>query len=146
MADYGANITYASFPDYDDWGWDNYWSCTDWMIWYKRLEEQYGSVEARLRWKSAWEQQSAGSGTWDCLYNDQFRDFVETNQLGIESYVADVVTSTQDIVTGAFGSAAWLSKNLKWIIPVGLVVVGVGYLYFQGSKVKGAADITKLLQ
>ena len=146
MPEYGANITYASFPDYDEVGWDSYWGCTDWMIWYNRLEQHYGTQEARFRWKSAWEQQGTFSGTWDCLCNDQFREFVETNQLGLESYIADVVTSTQDIVTNTFSSFGWLSKNLKWIIPVGLVVVGAGYLYFQGSKIKGAADITKLLE
>ena len=146
MADYGANITYASYPDYDGFGWDNYWNCTDWTIWYGRLEAHYGTVSARERWKSAWEQQSAGSATWDCLYNEQFRQFVETNNLGLESTLANVVTDGKEVVSGIFGSAAWLGKNLKWIIPVGLVVVGVGYLYFQGSKLKGASDLSKLIK
>ena len=116
------------------------------MIWYGRLEEQYGSVEARERWMSAWEQQDATSATWDCLYNETFRQFVSTNNLGVESYLADVVTSGQEIGKNVLGSLGWLSKNLKWIIPVGLVVVGAGYLYFQGSKIKGAADLTKLIK
>lgn len=146
MADYGADITYASYPDYDDWGWDNYWGCTDWQIWYTKLEEFYGSVEARQRWKSAWEKQDATSNTWKCLYNDSFRNFVEENQLGVESYTADVVTGAQGVVTNIFGSAAWLSKNLKWILPLGLVVVGVGYLALQGGKLKGAADLSKLVK
>ena len=144
MADYGANITYASYPDYDDWDpFDNYWGCTDWMIWYDRLEEYYGTDSARERWVSAWDQQSAGSGTWDCLYNDQFREFVQTNNLGLESAIADVVTTVQDTATNTLSSFNWLSKNLKWILPVGLVVVGVGYLVIQGGKFKGATKLIK---
>ena len=113
MADYGANITYASYPDYDDWGpFDNYWGCTDWMIWYDRLEEYYGTDSARERWVSAWDQQSAGSGTWDCLYNDQFREFVQTNNLGLESAIADVVTTVQDTATNTLSSFNWLSKRI----------------------------------
>ena len=59
MADYGMDITANSYPDYDSWGWDNYWGCTDWMIWYGKLKEAYGTTEAKQRWKSAWEMQDA---------------------------------------------------------------------------------------
>jgi hypothetical protein len=143
MADYGANITYASFPDYDDWGWDNYWGCSDWMIWYDRLEEYYGTDEARNRWRSAWEKQDVTSGTWDCLYNDQFREFVETNQLGVESFIADTVTTVQNTAKNTLDSFGWISKNLKWILPVGLIVVGVGYLVIKGGKFQAATKFIK---
>jgi hypothetical protein len=141
MADYGTNITWQSYPDYDEWLWDDYWECTDWMIWYNRLEEYYGASEARLKWKSAWEQQSSGSATWDCLYNEVFRKFVEDNELGLESYIADIVTTTQGIVKNSLGAVGWITKNAKWIIPLGLVVVGGGYIYMQYKKVSGVADV-----
>jgi hypothetical protein len=141
MADYGINITWQSYPDYDEWFWDDYWQCTDWMIWYDRLVEHYELSEARLKWKSAWEQQSAGSATWDCLYNETFRQFVEDNELGLESYLADIVTTSQGIVKNTLGTVAWLGKNSTWIIPLGLVLVGGGYIYMQYKKVSGASDI-----
>jgi len=146
MAEYGTNITWESYPDYDEWLWDDYWQCTDWMIWYERLLEHFGEVEAKFKWKSAWEKQSSGSATWSCLYNEVFRNFVEDNGLGLESYIADVVKTSQGIVKDTLGFASWITRNAKWIIPIGLVVVGGGYLYFQGSKLKGAANLSNLLK
>ena len=31
----GENITENSVPNMDDWGWDNYWNCQDWIEWHK---------------------------------------------------------------------------------------------------------------
>ena len=137
MPEYGVNITAQSFPDYDEWSpLDNYWGCTDWMIWYNRLEEFYGSEEARMRWKSAWEQQRVGAGTWDCLYNEQFREFVDDNDLGLENVVADVVTGAGDTISGLASGFGWVGRNIGWILPVALVVGGGAYIYFQVNKGK----------
>ena len=36
----GYNIDAYSQPDYDDWGWDDYWDINDWKNWYDALEKQ----------------------------------------------------------------------------------------------------------
>ena len=50
-------IVAQSTPNYDDFGIDDYWTCTDWTIWYTELQNEYGKTEARLIWRSAWENQ-----------------------------------------------------------------------------------------
>ena len=128
MADYGMDITANSYPDYDSWGYDNYWSCTDWMIWYGKLKQAYGADEARLRWKSAWEKQDATASPylW-CLYSDDFYDFVRENELGLENTIADVTAGTGSALTGLLGGLGWFGRNLKWIAPTALILVGSVY-------------------
>jgi hypothetical protein len=57
MADTNA---YAQ-PDYDDWGWDDYWLVTDWQRWYEEMEKQFGAAEAGKKWLEAWSKQSFGA-------------------------------------------------------------------------------------
>ena len=137
MADYGMDITANSFPDYDDWGVDNYWKCTDWMIWYGKLKEAYGAAEARLRWKSAWEKQDATASPylW-CLYSDDFYDFVRKNELGIDNTLADVTSGAGNAVSGVFKGLGWFGQNIVWILPTVAIVVGAvyGYKFYKELK------------
>jgi hypothetical protein len=52
------NIDAYSQPDYDDWGWDDYWDINDWRRWYDALEQQFGASEAGKKWLEAWHRQS----------------------------------------------------------------------------------------
>ena len=129
MPDYGLDITAQSLPDYDEWGPDQYWGCTDWMIWYDKLKDEHGKTEARLIWKSAWEQQ----GYFDYPYNqcplqDDFRDFSRKNKLDSTGLFSDFFVGIGDTLSGGFRSLGWLGRNLPWIVPIGLVVTGAFYV------------------
>tara|TARA_B110000908_G_C10265689_1_gene463665 strand:- start:5165 stop:5584 length:420 start_codon:yes stop_codon:yes gene_type:complete len=129
MADYGLDITAQSLPDYDEWGPDQHWGCTDWMVWYDKLKEEYGKNEARVVWKSAWEKQ----GYWDAPYNecplqDSFRTFSKKNKLDSTGLFSDFLVGISDTASGAFKSVGWLGRNLPWILPVGLVITGSFYV------------------
>ena len=137
MPEYGMDITAESYPDYDGWGFDNYWKCTDWMIWYGKLKEAYGTTEAKLRWKSAWEKQDASASPylW-CLYSDDFYDFVRDNDLGLSNTLADVTSGAGTAVSGVFKGLGWFGKNIVWIAPTVLLIAGVayGYKYYKMLK------------
>jgi len=53
------NIDAYSQPDYDDWGWDDYWDINDWRRWYDALEQQFGASEAGKIWLEAWNKQGS---------------------------------------------------------------------------------------
>ena len=73
MAKEGEIITAHSVPDYDNFGIDSYWTCTDWMIWYDKLKDEFGKTDARLKWRSAWEKQDiAESNFMWCGFDDVF--------------------------------------------------------------------------
>lgn len=47
-------ITADSRPDYDGWGRDTYWGCTDWIRWWAALARKYSPREADEVFISAW--------------------------------------------------------------------------------------------
>tara|TARA_R110000824_G_scaffold136918_1_gene300915 strand:- start:343 stop:759 length:417 start_codon:yes stop_codon:yes gene_type:complete len=137
MADYGADITWESVPDYDGWGWDTYWSCADWMIWYNKLDEHYGASEARLLWKSAWNEQGIWESNYNwCKYDPTFNQFLKDNELGESHLLADTVIDTTEAAGGVLGSLGWVGKNLKWILPSALIIVGLSYVIKVGEIFK----------
>jgi hypothetical protein len=55
------DINADSYPDYDEWGIDDYWSITDWQTFYDKLIQKYGADEGSRRWLDAWARQSWGA-------------------------------------------------------------------------------------
>lgn len=128
MPEYGQSITWQSKPDYDGWGADRYWSCADWMIWFDRLEEKYGSAEAKLLWKSAWDKQDSWESNvnW-CKYEPMFNKFLKENELGSSNLVADAALGLGALGTSALKGLGWFGRNAGWVVPTALMIGGVVY-------------------
>jgi len=48
------DINADSYPDYDKWGYDDYWKLPDWQNFYDKLIQKYGADEGSRRWLDAW--------------------------------------------------------------------------------------------
>lgn len=128
MPDYGQNITWESYPDYDSWGADKYWSCTDWIIWHGKLKEKYGSDEAKLIWRSAWDTQDSWEANYSwCKYEPMFNDFLKQNDLGSSNLVADALLGVGSLGTSALKGLGWFGRNSGWVVPT--VLIGAGIVY-----------------
>lgn len=139
-----AEITAQSTPDLDDWGWDEYWSCPEWMQWFYALKKEYGREKATQIWGEWWNKQTSLSHAVDCRsFNSDFKKFVKDEELsGIVyegifglagktvSVGADVVSGAGDVVSGATEGASNIAKQLKWIIPSVLVLATVGLVIY----------------
>ena len=55
------DINADSYPDYDDWGYDDYWKLPDWQKFYEELLKKYGIDEGSRRWLDAWWRQTTGA-------------------------------------------------------------------------------------
>jgi hypothetical protein len=55
------DINADSYPDYDDWGYDDYWKLPDWQNFYDKLIAKYGADEGSRRWLDAWHRQTWGA-------------------------------------------------------------------------------------
>jgi hypothetical protein len=55
------DINADSYPDYDEWGWDDYWKLPDWQTFYDKLIGKYGADEGSRRWLDAWHRQTWGA-------------------------------------------------------------------------------------
>lgn len=128
MPEYGQQITWESQPDYDKWGADKYWSCTDWIIWFDRLKEHYGKEEARLLWKSAWDKQDSWEANinW-CKYEPMFNEFLKKNELGSSNLLADAALGVGTLGTTALKGLGWFGRNASWVVPTALIVGGLVY-------------------
>ena len=125
-------ITASSQPDYDSWGPDSYWKCSDWLFWHKKLKQAYGQQQANEIWIRAWDKQ----GPFDyalnaCRYNNDFVRYFLNEGIDVRSFFSALYTNLTDVAVNSTDHVAKLSRNINWILPVagGLVVLGAG-LYF----------------
>lgn len=146
----GNTITAQSTPDYDGWGWDTYWSTTQWIVWHKRLVEEYGIEKANEIWSLAWGNQ----GTLDHPYNyykydSTFVQYFDSQGIDVGWWGSKILTSTTtavadtvEDVTNAVDNLSdgilSTSNVLKVAVPAALF--GVGY-YFYKNYIKGSKRI-----
>ena len=112
-------ITHESTPVYDTWGWADYWSCEDWMFWFYALKTEYGKTEARAIFMNSWEYQGIWESNYNwCKYNSEFVEFSKKYDLDTGHFISNVVDPIKKVV-----------RNLNWILPVTLILVGGFYVY-----------------
>ncbi len=142
-----ALITWNNAPDYDEWGYDDFWSCDDWITWHKKLAEHFGEATATEIWNHAFKQTTNLSSNLDCnALDSSFRSYVKSHGLDVNNdLVTQVIGTTSDVLSGAldttsnvasgvFGTVNSLfgggnfKKTLNIVLIVG-GVVGVAYVY-----------------
>lgn len=138
--------TWNIVPDYDEWGYDDWWNCDDWMTWHKHLKAHFGEERARIIWNYAYAQGTTGSGHWDCrTFNSDFRAYYKANNLDayasvtlpILPEVLDLSGSLFDVVGGVTSVVTDISSvlgNTKLVRAAiyTLLFAGVGYIGFRG--------------
>lgn len=142
-----AVINWNTVPDYDEWGWDTSWSCTDWINWHKSLSKHFGQSTATEIWNYAFEKSTNLSSNLDCNALDtEFRKYVKayglkpnndiiTQVLGTSSDVlTGAIDTTSNVTSGAFGliNSVAGGSNLKRTINIALIVggvIGIVYVY-----------------
>lgn len=140
-------------PDFDEWGWDTYWSRADWLTWLNALNEAYGSQAAAQKFYTAWASRSGFIETFGDVRGDwiafdtSFRAALAEFTLPGGANLLDAIEGTVVLgevmgggseaineVGGAIGSAGTGIKNLgdtlRWVLPAALVVVVIiGAIY-----------------
>tara|TARA_Y100000114_G_scaffold136970_1_gene138869 strand:- start:927 stop:1403 length:477 start_codon:yes stop_codon:yes gene_type:complete len=144
---YGNDITYQSLPDYDTLvPFDTAWDCEDWRIYFERLEEEFGTDQARRIWNNAWSNNGANADVLSCKYGEAWRNWADSNGLiydhlilgQIDSWMYDTGSAVGGAVTGVGQAVQFLGKNFKYIIAGALVFVG---LYAYKNYIKGNEKI-----
>jgi hypothetical protein len=150
IASTGEEITENSTPDMDDWGWDDYWSCEDWMAWHKIMKEKKGKQFADSTFLSWWNKLGSFAATYNCRsFNTAFRDYFRKENLlsalysGIGIIAApigvgtDVAGAASDVIVGTAQGVGSVAKTLKYLVPIlvlGGVIYGGFYIYKQLKK------------
>ena len=128
-------------PDYDQWGYDSYWSCNDWILWHQYLKAKFGKTKANFLWDYAFSQSGTLSKNLDCrTFDSKFREYVKSNGLnpfanaGIFTPVLQGAGTIQDVTGSVLGgvSSFFSTNNVKKIlniVAIGSVIVGGLYAY-----------------
>jgi hypothetical protein len=137
-----AVTTWNIVPDYDEWGYDTWWSCEEWIMWHKELKKHFGENRAREIWEYAFKRASFGAGTdWCAETNGRFRTYLKENNLktgvvaeGVIGDIIDIPVNIVDFASDAVsGTTDFFSgSTIKKILTITLVVggiVGVAYVY-----------------
>lgn len=124
-----------SEPDLDDWGIDDYWTCSDWIDWYYMNKNRYGKATAVDKFFHYWEQQTIGAHALDCrTFNQDFRDFQQRegiqdrimDGLGIFYVPIQAYGAAGDVVTTA---TTQISNARKYVLPVAAVLLIAAVTY-----------------
>jgi hypothetical protein len=136
-----AVTSYKDIPNYDQWGIDEYWSCSDWIEWHKKLKAHFGKDKAKYIWEYAYSKGTLGASHLDCrTFNTSFREYAKKNDLNtyesagilggvlnIGGSVFDIVDNIGDAISGIATGIGKAGKIFKVAVP--LIVVGAG-IYF----------------
>lgn len=142
-----AIINWNTVPDYDEWGWDEFWSCADWITWHKKLSEHFGEKTATEIWNYAFEKTTNLSSNLDCnAFDSDFRSYVKSHGLVVNNdLVTQAIGTTSDVLSGALGTTSNVASglfgtvdsvfgggNFKKTINIVLIVggvIGIAYVY-----------------
>ena len=160
------DINAYSQPDYDDWGWDDYWTITDWKKWYDEMEKQFGAAEAGKKWLEAWHRQSLNTNpinnesqimTWaiakGLAYNERgwFQsqikkpgDFIPPTTTNQGQVVIDPTTGQSTTVGNQQDEATQVKeeqkekrkKTLWWLVGGLVVALGVTFIVLKVKQNK----------
>jgi hypothetical protein len=118
--------TWNIVPDYDEWGVDSSWNCSDWIQWHKELKNKFGAERAKYIWEYAYTQGTFAAGHWDCrTFNSEFRNYVSKNNLNpynstpLSVIIRPIGVGT-DILDGVLGGLESVGRNTKIILMVAL--------------------------
>ena len=138
-----AVTTWNTAPDYDEWGYDDSWECSDWIQWHRLLKAKFGKEKAKYIWDYAYAQGTQGAKHLSCrTFDTSFREYARKEGLdtyasaGIFAPVLDVTGSGIELVGGVADFVGSVGTNLKWIgwVAVGGIVLYAGFKIYKVSK------------
>ena len=121
----GGIITADSVPDLDDWGVDDFWSCTQWVEWHKAMVKKYGNENANIRFAHFWNQQGFGAHALGC----------RTVDAGFRHYIQGIA-GLQEIVWQGAGGLKYLLQPIGTVMQTG---GAVGTAVAQGLQTSAKA-------
>lgn len=118
----GSNITAQSEPDYDEWGWDEYWTCADWMAAHQKRVLAYGVNAANEWFIDRWSAQDGFMAPYNwCKYDADFANYFNSQGINVGWLLSNVFVTvsnvTQDGLSIIEDTTDSLSKFIETLKP-----------------------------
>lgn len=143
-------------PDFDDWGWDDYWSQVDWRTWHTAMANAYGLQYANDHFVNVWNSETdfwseMGDVRADWVSIDsEFRAWAAglvlsngmtmlealENSVLLSGVTGPVVEDIEETIENTSGIVSNTTNLLKWLIPIALIALLVlgGFIIYNKSN------------
>ena len=117
--------------------------CSEWISYYKKLEEQFGAENAKTIWLKTW--QVNGSST-SCTTRPDFNAFFKKHDIDVTTMATAAVAGIADMGGSIMGLGKNITKIVTYGVPVVLTaIIGVVlYSLIRVAKNTTATDLIKL--
>lgn len=132
----------AALPDYDDWGWDDYWGPAEWMQWHKTMKAAIGKEKADYNFATAWEKMLSADGLGSSVlsarsFNVQFREWAKSENLLNALYggmawlkplgaATDLASGAADLASGAADIGSKAPDVAMSVVKWAAIAIGIG--------------------
>lgn len=140
-ATYGQNrqrigagtITADTIPDYDEWGWDDYWGCGEWMLWHKANVQEYGRETANTKFIQAWGAQDSFMSPYNwCKYDKDFANYFSQQGIDVGWLLSNLIVGVENVgddvietVENTTDTVAYVSSGFKVVATLAIIGIGI---------------------
>lgn len=116
--------------------------CTEWIVYFDKLEKKFGSSNARNIWLKTW----AVHGSTSCTTNPAFLKFTQKNDIDVSNAATRAVADISQIGSNFLGLGKGITKALAVGVPAVMlsVVAIILYFLFKTAKSTDAKDLIAL--
>jgi len=117
--------------------------CSEWISYFKKLEEKFGAENAKINWLKTWQ---VNGSTVTCTSRPDFNAFFKKQDIDVTNLATSAVASAADLGGSILGLGKGITKVLTYGVPIVLTAAIAAFLYavVKVSKNTSASDIAAL--
>lgn len=148
MSKFTATIHKDSVPDLDNWGFDDYWDCDDWIKWYKARKQSYGATDAKETFLRYFSKRTAFGHELTCFNTSYFYDYFTREGVFSRDAAIEAVRGASNVVSNTAQSASNATKaisNISKYLPYILLVLALVLVFWALRNSKDLIKSIKLI-
>ncbi|MBS1635362.1 MAG: hypothetical protein JST26_05520 [Bacteroidetes bacterium] len=117
--------------------------CSEWISYFKKLEEKFGSENAKTIWLKTWQ---VNGSVASCTTRPDFNTFFKKHDIDVTNLATAAVASAADLGGSLMGLGKGITKVLTYGVPAILsVIIGVVlYSIVRVAKNTSPSDLAQL--
>lgn len=100
--------------------------CSEWISYFKKLEEKFGAENAKTIWLKTWQ---VNGSTASCTTRPDFNAFFKKHDIDVTNLATSAVASAADLGGSIMGLGKGITQVLTYGVPIVLTAVIAAILY-----------------
>ncbi len=117
--------------------------CSEWISYFKKLEEKFGAENAKTIWLKTWQ---VNGSTAACTSRPDFNAFFKKQDIDVTNIATSALASAADLGGSILGLGKGITKVLTYGLPIVITAGIAAFLYavIKVSKNTSASDLAAL--